>query len=185
MTQAGKKVLLIDVENALDPERAEKLGVNLEKFDAATTTNLEEIDQIILDNLNDYDAIMVDSVAAMIPLAEEEGVSGDAHVGLKARRMGQMMRRVTAPLAKSECALVFINQLRENLEMFSAKYSTPGGIALKYHAALRIELKTTSKDRMYKTIKGEKTRVGHVVSAEITKSKVCKPYQTAQFKVTY
>lgn len=185
MTADGQKVLLIDVENALDPERAEQLGVDLSKMDVATTTSMEEIDQIILDNLDKYDAIMVDSVAAMIPLAEVEGQSGDAHVGLKARRMGQLMRRVTAPLAKSDCALVFINQLRENLDMFQSKYSTTGGVALKYHAALRLELKTTSKDRVYRKENGENVRGGHYVTAEITKSKVGRPHQSARFKLTY
>jgi recombination protein RecA len=99
--------------------------------------------------------------------------------------MGQLMRKVNKPLNDSKCALIFINQLRENLDMFSAKYSTPGGMALKFAASLRLELKTTSKDHIDKTVDGATVRVGHWVTATVEKSKVGKPKTSARFKLTY
>lgn len=177
----GNKVLYIDVENSFNKYRSEALGIDLEKLDIATTFVVEEIMDIIMENVGKYDAIVVDSVAAMIPRAELEGKAGDANMGLKARLMGQLMRMVSDPLHKSNCALVFINQLRENLAMFTAKYSTPGGMALKFSASLRIELKTYSKDKIIKNSE----QIGHWVNATITKSKVGKPNQVARFKLLY
>lgn len=177
----GHKVLYIDVENSFHKERAEALGINLDKLDIATVFGVEEIMELIIENVSKYDAIVVDSVAAMIPLGEMEGKPGDANMGLKARLMGQLMRMVSEPLHKSNCALIFINQLRENMEMFSAKYSTPGGMALKFAASLRIELKTYSKDKIVRG--GEKA--GHWINATITKSKVGAPGKVARFKLMY
>lgn len=181
MTQKKLKTLFIDVENSFNKDRAAELGVQLDKLTISDEAVVEEIVDIIRDNLDKFDAIIVDSVAAMIPRAEYEGKSGDAVMGLKARLMGQMFRMITHDLAKSKTALIFINQLRENMDMFSAKYSTPGGMALKYAASLRLELKTTSKDRIVK----EGKQVGHWVTVEVTKSKVGKPKQSARFKVEY
>lgn len=181
MTQAGLKVLFIDVENTFNQERAEELGVDPKKLAVSNEAVLEEVADLVEENLPKFDAIVVDSVAAMIPRAEAEGHYGDALIGLKARLMGQFMRRIVAKLHKTNCSLIFINQLRENIEMFSAKYSTPGGLALKYAASLRIELKTTSKDRIIKNSK----QTGHWVHAIVTKSKVGKPHQRAKFKITY
>lgn len=181
LTQSKEKTLFIDVENSFNAERAKDLGVDLEKLDIIEVSLVEEVSEVIMENLNKYDAIVVDSVAAMVPRAEYEGMAGDANIGLKARLMGQMMRRIIGPLGKSRCALIFINQLRESLDAYGLKYSTPGGMALKFAASVRIELKTTSKDRIIKD--GE--RSGHWIVAEVTKSKVGKPHQTARFKLLY
>lgn len=181
MQKENLKVLFIDVENALNVDWANTLGVDLEKLDVANAIFVEDVSDLVMEQCSKYDAIIVDSLAAMIPAKEQEGRPGDAHVGLKARLMGQFMRRAIKPIYDSGCALIFINQLRENLDMFSSKYTTPGGMAVKFAASLRIELKTTSKDRI--TRKGE--RVGHHVNATITKSKVGKPHQTTKFKLVY
>lgn len=181
MQKQGLKILFIDVENSINLEWANGLGVDLKKLHVATPVYVEEVSDIVIDNVANYDCIIVDSVAAMVPLKEQEGQPGDAHVGLKARLMGQFMRRLTGPLSQSKCAVVFINQLRENIDLFSAPYSTPGGMALRYQASLRLELKTTSKDRVMSG--GE--RSGHWVTATVTKSKVGKPHQTARFKLSY
>lgn len=177
----GHKVLYIDVENSFNKYRAEALGIDLDKLDIAVTFTVEDIMELIVENVGNYDAIVVDSVAAMIPRAEMEGKPGDANMGLKARLMGQLMRMVSQPLHKSQCALVFINQLRENMEMFSAKYSTPGGMALKFSASLRIELKTYSKDKIIR----DGVQAGHWINATVTKSKIGKPHLTARFKLMY
>lgn len=185
MTKAGLKCLFIDVENTFNKDRAEGLGIDLTKLTVSDETIVEEIVEIVRANINNFDVIVIDSVAAMIPRAEFEGQSGDAVMGLKARLMGQFIRMITANLAKSNCALVFINQLRESMEMFSAKYATPGGMALKFAASLRLELKTTSKDRIIKTKNGVSQQVGHYVTVEVAKSKVGKPKQKARFEVMY
>lgn len=185
LTKDGAKTLFIDCENSFNKDRATTLGVDLKKLVIAEASIFEEVSDIILNEIPNFDVIVVDSVAAMVPRAEIEGEAGDANVGLKARLMGQLMRKVNKPLSESRCALVFINQLRESMEMFGPKYSTPGGLALKYAASLRIELKAYAKDRIEKTKGGEKSRVGHRVTAEITKSKVGKPFQSVTFDVIY
>jgi recombination protein RecA len=181
MTKAGFKTLFIDVENTFNKDWAKDQGVDLTKLTVSEETIVEEIAELIRENMSKFDVIVVDSVAQMIPRAEFEGKSGDAVMGLKARLLGQLVRMITADLAKSKCSLIFINQLRENLAMFTAKYSTPGGLALKFAASLRLELKTTSKDHITK----DGAKVGHWVTATVVKTKVGKPGKTARFKVMY
>lgn len=185
MTKAGLKCLFVDVENTFNKEWATKLGVDLKNLMVSDEVILEEIVTLVKENVDDFDVIVIDSVAAMIPRAEFEGKSGEAFMGLKARLMNQFMRMITGPLSKAGCTLIFINQLRENMEMFAAKYQTPGGLGLKFGASLRLELKTTSKDRIEKTVKGVKTQVGHRVTVSVVKSKVGKPKQATQFEVIY
>ena len=184
-TRAGMKTLFIDCENAFNPIRAKDLGVDPSKLAIVNNSLLEEVHDVIMGEIKNFDLIVVDSVAAMVPRAEIEGEAGDANVGLKARLMGQLIRKANAELADSKCALVFINQLRESMEMFAPKYSTTGGNALRFFASLRIELITTAKDRMEKTINGQKVRIGHRVTARIIKSRMSKPYQETQFEVKY
>lgn len=184
-TQAGLKTLFIDCENAYNPIRAAELGVDNSKLTIATNSMLEEVHDILMDQLKNFDLIIIDSVAAMVPRAEIEGEAGDANVGLKARLMGQLIRKANVELSKSKCALVFINQLRESMEMFAPKYSTTGGNALRFFSSLRIELITTAKDRIEKTKQGKKVRLGHKVTARIIKSRMCKPYESVQFDLIY
>lgn len=186
MQKEGKKVLFCDVENALNPDRASDFGVDLAQLAVTNEVTIEGLSDIILGYMGNFDAIVVDSLAAMVPKAEYEGEAGEAHMGLKARQMGQFMRKVIKPLADTKCALIFINQQRESLEMFSAKYFTPGGKAVPYATSLRIELKSPkSKGKIEKTVKGVKTRVGQTVTAQIIKSKVGRPYQETTFDILY
>lgn len=184
-TKAGLKTLFIDCENAFNPIRAEELGIDTSKLAIATNSMLEEVHDILMGEIKNFDLIIVDSVAAMVPRAEIEGEAGDANVGLKARLMGQLIRKANAELANSQCALVFINQLRESMEMFAPKFSTTGGNALRFFASLRIELSTTAKDRIEKTKSGVKERIGHRVTAKIIKSRMSKPFTAVSFEVIY
>lgn len=185
LTKSGAKTLFVDCENAFNPARAAELGVDTSKLAVADNSMLEEVHDILMGELKNFDAIIVDSVAAMVPRVEIEGEAGDANVGLKARLMGQLVRKANNELAHSHCALIFINQLRESMDMFAPKYSTTGGNALRFFSSLRIELITTAKDRIEKTSKGEKTRVGHWVTGRIIKSRMSKPYTEFRFPITY
>ena len=184
-TKAGLKCLFVDCENAFNAVRAKELGVDTSKLSIASVSLLEEVHDILMNEIANFDMIIIDSVAAMVPRAEIEGEAGDANVGLKARLMGQLIRKANNELAKNSCALVFINQLRESMDMFAPKYSTTGGNALRFFSSLRIEVVTTAKDRIERTVKGEKTRVGHRVTARIIKSRNSKPYTAVQFEVLY
>lgn len=184
-TSAGLKTLFIDCENAFNPVRAADLGVDTTKLAVASNSLLEEVHDILMGEIKNFDLIIIDSVAAMVPRAEIEGEAGDANVGLKARLMGQLIRKANVELAGSKCALVFINQLRESMEMFAPKFSTTGGNALRFFSSLRIELSTTAKDRIEKTKDGQKRRIGHNVTAKIIKSRVSKPYTATSFELIY
>ena len=186
MQKAGKKVLFCDVENALNPIRAAEFGVDLKELFVTTEVTIEAISDLVIGYAKDFDAVIVDSLAAMVPADEFEGDAGEAHMGLKARRMGQFMRKAIKVISESNTALIFINQQRESLEMFSAKYYTPGGKAVPFATSLRIELTSPkSKGKIEKTVKGVKTRVGQKVWAKVIKSKVSKPYTTAEFDILY
>lgn len=186
MQKAGKKVLFCDVENALNPVRAQEFGVDLENLFVTTEVTIEAISDLVIGYAKDFDAVIVDSLAAMVPADEFEGEAGEAHMGLKARRMGQFMRKAVKVISESNTALIFINQQRESLEMFSAKYYTPGGKAVPFATSLRIELTSPkSKGKIEKTVKGVKTRVGQKVWAKVIKSKVSKPHTTAEFDIMY
>lgn len=184
-TKAGMKTLFIDCENGFNPVRAAELGVDTSKLAIVNNSLLEEVSDILMGEIKNFDLIIIDSVAAMVPRAEVEGEAGDANVGLKARLMGQLIRKANNELASTKCALVFINQLRESMEMFAPKFSTTGGNALRFFSSLRIELITTAKDRIEKTKQGQKERVGHRVTARIIKSRVSKPYTSVVFDVIY
>lgn len=185
MQKAGKKILFIDVENALNPQRAEEFGVDLDNLELSTEVTVEGITTILEAYIDKFDVIVIDSLAAMIPRAEYEGDSGESHMGLKARLMGQLTRKVIGTLANAKCALIFINQQRESLEMFSAKYFTPGGKAVPFATSLRIELQSPKKDRITQVVKGEKQTTGKWITAKVIKSKVSTPDVEARFKLLY
>ena len=186
LQKAGKKVLFMDVENALNIDRAKQFGVDLEKLQVSTEVTVEDIAEIVAAYVDQFDLIVIDSLAAMVPRNEYEGEAGEAHMGLKARVMGQFMRKIIKPLADAKCALVFINQQRLSLEPFGEKRFTPGGKAVPFATSLRIELKTAkSRDKIESTKGGVKHRSGHWVTAVVTKSKVGKPYVETRFKLLY
>lgn len=170
------KVLYIDAENALNIDRIRQLGAKPENIDLSTLYILEEVAEFVIDSLGKYDVIIIDSVAALVPRAEDAGETGDAVVGLKARLMNQWMRKMLGRLGKTKTAVIFINQMRETMELYGLKQRPTGGLGLGYAASLRLELKTNAADKLPN---------GHWVNVEIAKSKVCAPYQKCRFKLEY
>lgn len=190
MQKKGPKALFIDTENALNVDRAKEFGVDLTKLAVSTEAVAERIIDLVLGYVNKFDVIVIDSLAGMVAAAEFDEAgdeeSGGAFMGLKARIMGQFMRKVIKPLADSNCALIFINQERMNLQPFGKKTFTPGGKAVPYATSLRIELKSNrSADKIESSKGGEKHQSGQWVTAHIQKSKVGMPHVEARFKLLY
>lgn len=175
------KVLYVDSENALNPGRMKAKGGNLKNITVTDAHIMEEVANLVVASVGKYDVIVIDSVASLVPKAEADGETGDQFVGLRARIMGQWMRKLVGPLGKTRTAVLFINQLRESMIMYGDPTFTPGGKALPYAASLRFKLSTTKADRVEKD--GE--IIGHWVQVEITKSRVCPPYQKTKFKLVY
>lgn len=178
MSQSGT-VLYIDAENAINLDHLTKDAIQ-KNIHISTEYVLEEAAELTLEAVNDYDIIVVDSIASLVPRPEADGEMGDQLIGIKARLMGKWMRRLVGPLGKSNCAMLFINQLRESPSIYTPKF-TPGGKALPYAASLRIELSTKKADRIEK----DKKIVGHKVTAEVVKSRVSPPFLKTQFKLMY
>lgn len=175
------KVLYIDAESAINPARMIDKGGDAKNIIISTESILEDAAELTIESVNKYDVIIVDSVASLVPKAEAEGRTGDQFVGLKARLMGQWMRKLIGPLGKSRCAVIFINQMRESMSMYVPK-ALPGGKALPYAASLRLELSTSNKaDRITKGA----VVVGHKVKVDVVKSRVCAPHQSTTFKLYY
>lgn len=177
------KVLYIDSENAINPDRLRALKPKDDNLDISTEYILEKVAELVMENIGKYDAIVVDSIASLLPSVEGAGNTGDQFVGVKAKLINQWMRRMTGRLGKSKTALILINQLRRTIgDMYAPKYYTPGGAAIEYHASLRIELKSR---RTTDKLKEGKDIIGQTVTAEITKSKVGRPYLSASFRIMY
>lgn len=175
MIKKNSKTLYIDTENAL---------VNVpNNIEVVNEYEVESVAEIVNNALESkiYDLIVIDSVASMSVRTEAEGEIGEAHMGLKARIMGQWMRTINPYLHDSGTSVVFINQERESMNPYGKQKFTPGGHALPYAASLRLELKTLAKDRIKKN--GE--QIGHWVNVKVEKSRVSKPYQETKFKLLY
>jgi recombination protein RecA len=179
MSKEGK-VLYIDAENALNPSRLLAKGGEAKNIIISDMCILEDVAKLTVDSVSKYDVIVVDSIATLVTKAEAEGETGDQFVGLKARLMGQWMRKLIGPLGKSKCAVVFINQLREGMSMFTPVFK-PGGKALPYASSLSLYLTANKSDRIVK----DGVAVGHWVNVEFTKSRVCPPHQKTKFKLMY
>lgn len=176
------KVLYIDVENAIDPSWAATNGIVAGRMNLANPFLLEDAAQEVLDKLDKYDLIVFDSVASALVKTEEANDLGSANIGIKAKIMTSFMRKLVGPLARSRCAVVFINQEKEVIgNMYGPQRYTPGGKALEYAASLRLRLTSNKADRIVR--EGEK--VGKKVKAEVTKNKVGTPDREAQFIITY
>ncbi|MBC78384.1 MAG: recombinase RecA [Chloroflexi bacterium] len=178
----GGQAAYIDVEHAMDPSYAQKIGVNNKELLISQPNSAEEALEIT-DHLvasGALDIIVIDSVAALVPRAELEGEMGDYHIGAQARLMSQALRKLTATVHKTNTTCIFINQLREKVGViFGSPEVTPGGRALKFYSSVRIDLRRSESIKIGEELIGNKVRV------RVVKNKVAPPFKKAELEILY